>query len=58
VLSYEATPARVTENRELSAIGPVTPGVRSTRHIEVALPDDVEYRAGDHLGVLPRTALT
>ena len=27
---------------------------RSTRHIEIALPEDMTYRAGDHLGVLPR----
>jgi cytochrome P450/NADPH-cytochrome P450 reductase len=57
VLSYEATPARVAENRELSAIGPVSPCVGSTRHIEVALPDDLEYRAGDHLGVRPRNSI-
>ena len=27
---------------------------RSTRHLEVALPSGVHYKAGDHLGVLPR----
>lgn len=54
LMSYEAAAARVIENRELSAIGELVPGVRSTRHIEVELPDDVTYRAGDHLGVLPR----
>ena len=55
VLSYEATPALVTRNIELTADG--TAGTRSTRHIEVALPADMQYRAGDHLGVLPRNSL-
>ena len=36
MLSYEATPALVTRNIELTANG--TPGTRSTRHVEVALP--------------------
>ena len=27
--------------------------VRSTRHIEVALPEGAAYRCGDHLGVIP-----
>ena len=40
---------RVIENREL-----LTGTERSTRHIEVALPDGVSYRAGDHLAVAPR----
>ena len=26
---------------------------RSTRHIEVLLPEGTSYREGDHLGVLP-----
>jgi cytochrome P450/NADPH-cytochrome P450 reductase len=38
----------VVENRELQ-----TGGVRSTRHVEVALPDGLSYKCGDHLGVLP-----
>ena len=40
---------RVLENREL-----LTGTERSTRHIEIALPDGVSYRAGDHLAVAPR----
>ena len=55
VLSYEATPALVTRNVELTANG--SPGTRSTRHLEVALPAGMQYRAGDHLGVLPRNSL-
>lgn len=47
---YDATnpfPAKVTENRELFQSD------RSCRHIEVALPGNVKYHTGDHLGVLP-----
>jgi cytochrome P450 / NADPH-cytochrome P450 reductase len=57
LMSYEALGAKVAENRELSAIGEMVPGVRSTRHIEIDLPDDIDYRAGDHLGVLPRNSI-
>ena len=54
IVSYRARPARVRENRELLGAGGYgTPG-RSTRHLEIALPADTAYRAGDHLGVLPR----
>ena len=52
IVSYDATPTLVTRNVELTATG--APGVRSTRHVEVALPAGATYRAGDHLGVLPR----
>ena len=52
IVSYDATPTLVTRNVELTATGAA--GVRSTRHVEVALPAGVTYRAGDHLGVLPR----
>jgi len=55
VLSYEAAPALITSNVELTAHG--APGTRSTRHLDVALPAGVQYRAGDHLGVLPRNSL-
>lgn len=43
-------PATITGNRELQnsqASG------RSTRHIEVALPEGLSYRTGDHLSVVP-----
>ncbi|MFZ5479500.1 MAG: cytochrome P450 [Myxococcota bacterium] len=39
----------VVANEELQAAG----SPRSTRHVEVALPDGVAYVAGDHLGVFP-----
>ena len=55
VLSYEATPALVTRNVELTANG--KPGTRSTRHVEIAMPAELRYQAGDHLGVLPRNSL-
>ncbi len=42
----------VVENRELVDIS--RPGARSKRHIEIALPEDMPYRAGDYLAVLPR----
>lgn len=57
VQSYEATPAQVIRNVEITANGGKADNVRSTRHIEVAMPAGMEYRAGDHLGVLPRNGL-
>ncbi|WP_426451860.1 bifunctional cytochrome P450/NADPH--P450 reductase [Paenibacillus sp. S-38] len=47
--SYDALQTTVAENRELQGEG----SDRSTRHIEVVLPEEVSYREGDHLGVLP-----
>ncbi|MFL5804869.1 MAG: bifunctional cytochrome P450/NADPH--P450 reductase [Roseiflexaceae bacterium] len=41
----------VVENREL--VNMAAPNTRSKRHIEVALPGDAHYRAGDYLVVLP-----
>ncbi|MGV9743951.1 bifunctional cytochrome P450/NADPH--P450 reductase [Rhodococcus zopfii] len=57
VLSYRAVPARVRVNRELVRDGATVPEPRSTRHVEVALPEGMDYRAGDHLGVLPRNSV-
>ncbi|MBN3522619.1 bifunctional cytochrome P450/NADPH--P450 reductase [Paenibacillus apiarius] len=48
--TYDATYAKVAENRELQAEG----SERSTRHIEIALPEGISYKEGDHVGVLPR----
>ncbi|MCA9778277.1 MAG: cytochrome P450, partial [Candidatus Eremiobacteraeota bacterium] len=45
--SFQAQAMTVVENRELQ-----TSPVRSTRHIELALPAGVAYKTGDHLGVL------
>ncbi len=49
VNSAGAKQARILENREL-----LTAPDRSTRHIEIALPEGTSYRAGDHLAVVPR----
>ena len=46
-----ALPMRVLENRELQ--NPDASG-RSTRHLDILLPDGVGYRAGDHLSVVPQ----
>jgi cytochrome P450 / NADPH-cytochrome P450 reductase len=50
ITSYHAQAAVVRDNHELLGAG----AGRSTRHLEVALPFGVQYKAGDHLGVLPR----
>lgn len=47
--SYDARVAAMAENRELQGEG----SERSTRHIEIALPEGMTYREGDHLGVIP-----
>lgn len=48
--SYDAHYAKVVDNRELQKAG----GGRSTRHIEIALPEGIAYQEGDHLGVFPQ----
>ncbi|MCD2192480.1 cytochrome P450 [Actinomycetospora endophytica] len=53
VRSFRAVPATVVANRELTAKAG-TPGGRSVRHLEIALPAGTTYQTGDHLGVLPR----
>lgn len=47
--SYEAVHASIAENKELQT----EDSDRSTRHVEVLLPEGVTYQEGDHLGVLP-----
>nr|WP_275404298.1 cytochrome P450 [Pseudonocardia acidicola] len=54
IMSYRAQPATVRVNRELLESSGRAPGGRSARHLEITLPAGVGYRAGDHLGVLPR----
>jgi cytochrome P450/NADPH-cytochrome P450 reductase len=50
IMSYHAQAALVRDNHELLGAD----AGRSTRHLEVALPAGMQYKAGDHLGVLPR----
>ncbi|MFE4569601.1 bifunctional cytochrome P450/NADPH--P450 reductase [Paenibacillus chitinolyticus] len=50
--SYDAVHALIAGNTELQHEG----SGRSTRRIEVKLPEGVTYRVGDHLGVLPRNS--
>ncbi|HEV7791472.1 MAG TPA: cytochrome P450 [Pseudonocardia sp.] len=57
ITSYRARPALVRTNRDLHRQDAAQPAARSTRHIEVVLPAGVGYRAGDHLGVLPRNSI-
>ncbi|MFZ0371462.1 MAG: cytochrome P450 [Halobacillus sp.] len=47
--THHAFTAVVNENRELQ-VG----SERSTRHLELKLPEGVNYQEGDHLGVLPQ----
>jgi cytochrome P450 / NADPH-cytochrome P450 reductase len=49
-------PMRLLINRELQTKDGPFPSERSTRHLEFALPEGVSYRAGDHLGVVPRNS--
>jgi cytochrome P450/NADPH-cytochrome P450 reductase len=51
--SLGASAMTVTVNRELHTKDGPQPSERSTRHIELELPEGVTYRAGDHLGVVP-----
>jgi len=45
---------KVQVNSELQNKSGANPSDRSTRHIEVQLPQGVSYRVGDHLSVVPR----
>ena len=56
IAEFGARRLAVAENRELQAEAGPKPSERSTRHIVFKLPQDMSYREGDHLGVLPTTA--
>src|SRR5438552_9139968 len=47
-------PMKIVANRELQNQAGANASERSTRHIEVELPESVSYRVGDHLSVVPR----
>jgi len=54
--TYQAKVLNLLQNRELQQQDGLHPSERSTRHFEIALPEGMSYRAGDHLGVLPRNS--
>lgn len=56
--SFDAQPMTVLINRELHRHDGAHASIRSTRHLELALPEGVTYRAGDHLGVIPHNSET
>jgi cytochrome P450/NADPH-cytochrome P450 reductase len=49
-----ASPMEVLANAELQNKDGANASERSTRHIEVKLPEGLSYRVGDHLSVVPR----
>lgn len=53
---FDAKPLRVLANRELHRKTGEHPSERSTRHIELELPEKVSYNVGDHLGVIPQNS--
>jgi len=53
VAATGAMPMEIAVNRELQNTSGPNPSERSTRHIEVNLPDGMTYRTGDHLSVVP-----
>jgi cytochrome P450 / NADPH-cytochrome P450 reductase len=57
VRSYSAAAMTIRANEELQHRDCARPSERSTRHLEIALPSEVTYCAGDHLGVVPRNGL-
>ena len=54
--SFGAKPLRVLTNRELHRKTGEHQSERSTRHIELELPETVSYNVGDHLGVIPQNS--
>lgn len=56
--SFNAKPMTVRVNRELHRKDGAHASERTTRHLELALPEGVTYRAGDHLGVIPHNSET
>jgi cytochrome P450/NADPH-cytochrome P450 reductase len=53
-VSGGVVPVKLLINDELQNKSGANPSTRSTRHIEVELPESVTYRVGDHLSVIPR----
>jgi cytochrome P450/NADPH-cytochrome P450 reductase len=55
ILRLDLQQGTVVENREL--VDMRSPLGRSKRHLDIALPEGMSYRAGDYLAVLPRNPL-
>jgi cytochrome P450/NADPH-cytochrome P450 reductase len=55
-IQANAVPMTILENRELQTLDGPNPSTRSTRHIEVQLPEGMSYQPGDHLTVVPRNS--
>ena len=53
-VSGGAIPVKILVNDELQNKSGANPSTRSTRHIEVEMPENVTYSVGDHLSVIPR----
>lgn len=49
-------PMKIVENQELQNHEGANPSTRSTRHIEIELPEGVTYEPGDHLCVVPKNS--
>ena len=54
VASFGAQAMKIVANQELNVKDGSYPSKRSTRHVELALPEGVVYSAGDHLGIIGR----
>jgi cytochrome P450/NADPH-cytochrome P450 reductase len=54
--SFDAKPLRVLTNRELHRKIGEHSSERSTKHIELELPENLSYHVGDHLGVIPQNS--
>lgn len=50
---FGAQPMRILSNIELYATSSSSAVEHSARHIEIELPQNVSYKAGDHLGIVP-----
>ena len=56
VAAFGAQPMTVVENREIFRREGPHASERSARHLEVVLPEGMNYRIGDHLGVVARNS--
>ena len=54
IASFGAQAMKIVANQELNIKDGPYPSERSTRHIELALPKNITYNAGDHLGIIGR----